>query len=177
VVIDQGVEQELFAHVLEEVLLPPALEHPVSHFDRAQIPSTGDHRSLVSTLGQARHLAQPQLSLQEADRLVVQSVFDLATVKLGRVHDKARLSDAAGLAFAVGQDVEVGQQLGEELGAPAAAVEHHGDAAAADELACLAEDGGEHLDHASVGRSGEHEEGVASLVVDPEVRGGCGASG
>jgi hypothetical protein len=38
-VIDQRVDQELFAHVLEEVLLSPALEHAVGDFDVAQVPS------------------------------------------------------------------------------------------------------------------------------------------
>ena len=43
-IIDERIEQELFAHVLEEVLLSPALEHAVGDFDVAQVPSTGDHK-------------------------------------------------------------------------------------------------------------------------------------
>ena len=38
--INVRIEQELFAHVLEEVLLSPALEHGVGDFDVAQVPST-----------------------------------------------------------------------------------------------------------------------------------------
>src|SRR6516225_10644471 len=46
-VIDQRIEQELFSHVLEEVLLSPAIEHTVGDLDVAQIPSTGDHLGLI----------------------------------------------------------------------------------------------------------------------------------
>src|SRR5262245_48616875 len=42
-VVDERVEQELFSHVLEEVLLPPALEHAVRNLDVTQVPTAGDH--------------------------------------------------------------------------------------------------------------------------------------
>jgi hypothetical protein len=55
-VIDECVEQELFAHVLEEVLLTPTLEHAVGDLDVAQVPSTGNHLRLMAALAQARDL-------------------------------------------------------------------------------------------------------------------------
>ena len=47
-VIDERIEQELFSHVLEEVLLSPALEHAVGDLDVAQVPSTRDHLRLMA---------------------------------------------------------------------------------------------------------------------------------
>src|SRR5437667_431342 len=38
-VINERIEQKLFSHVLEEVLLSPALEHAVGNLDVAQVPS------------------------------------------------------------------------------------------------------------------------------------------
>jgi hypothetical protein len=55
-VIDERIEQELFAHVFEEVLLAPALEHAVGDLDVAQVPSTGDHLRLMAAVAQARDL-------------------------------------------------------------------------------------------------------------------------
>jgi uncharacterized protein (DUF2267 family) len=37
-VIDERVEQELFAHVLEEVFLSPPVEHTIRDLDVAQVP-------------------------------------------------------------------------------------------------------------------------------------------
>jgi hypothetical protein len=51
-----GLSQELFAHVFEEVLLAPALEHAVGDLDVAQVPSTGDHLRLMAAVAQARDL-------------------------------------------------------------------------------------------------------------------------
>jgi len=52
-VVDERIEQELFSHVLEEVLLSPALEHSVGDLDVAQVPSTRDHLRLVAIVAQA----------------------------------------------------------------------------------------------------------------------------
>src|SRR5438105_9137316 len=41
-IVDERVEQELFSHIFEEVLLAPALEHAVGDLDVAQVPSTGN---------------------------------------------------------------------------------------------------------------------------------------
>src|SRR5258708_33867004 len=65
-VIDERIEQELFAHVLEEVLLSPALEHAVGDLDVAQIPSTGDPLPLMAIVAQARDLPQPQLAFEQS---------------------------------------------------------------------------------------------------------------
>jgi hypothetical protein len=63
-VVDERVEQELFAHVLEEVLLSPALEHAVGDLDVAQVPATGDHVRLMAAVAQPRDLPQAQLALK-----------------------------------------------------------------------------------------------------------------
>ena len=55
-VIDERIEQELFSHGLEEVLLSPALEHAVGDLDVAQVTSTRDHLRLMAALAQARDL-------------------------------------------------------------------------------------------------------------------------
>src|SRR5258708_39390192 len=47
-VIDEGIEQELFLHVLEEVLLSPALEIAVGDFYVAPVPSNLDTLRLLS---------------------------------------------------------------------------------------------------------------------------------
>jgi hypothetical protein len=81
-VVDEGIEEELLAHVLEIVLLPPALEHAVGDLDVAQVPATGDDLRLVPGGAQARDLAQPQFAVEEAHRLVVQLVRDARVVEL-----------------------------------------------------------------------------------------------
>src|SRR5271165_5785649 len=55
-VIDECIKQELFPHVLEEVLLSPALENAVGDLDVAQVPSTGDYLRLMAVVAQARDL-------------------------------------------------------------------------------------------------------------------------
>src|SRR5712692_3016322 len=55
-VIDERIEQELLPHVLEEVLLAPALEHAVGDLDVAEVPSTGNHLRLMTGIAQARNL-------------------------------------------------------------------------------------------------------------------------
>src|SRR5260370_9533718 len=53
-VIDERIEQELFSHVLEEVLLSPALEHAVGDLNVAQVPSTRDNLRLMAVVPQSR---------------------------------------------------------------------------------------------------------------------------
>src|ERR1700730_16802113 len=55
-VIDERIEQELFSHVLEEVLLSPAIEHAVGDLDVAQVASARDHLRLMTVVTQARVL-------------------------------------------------------------------------------------------------------------------------
>ena len=49
----ERIQKELFSHVLEEVLLSPALEHAVGDLDVAQVPSTGDYLRLMAVVAQA----------------------------------------------------------------------------------------------------------------------------
>src|SRR3990172_5073412 len=99
-VVGERVEQEFLAQVLEEVLLPPALEHAVGDLDVGEVPPTGDHLGLVPVLAQARDLPETQRALEEADGLVVQAVLDRAAVHRGVAQDEAMRTDAAGLALA-----------------------------------------------------------------------------
>src|SRR5216684_3612860 len=73
-VVDECVKQELFSHVLEEVLLPPTLEHAIGDLDVAQVPSTGDHVGLMAAVAQARDLPQAQPTLEEAHGLIMQKI-------------------------------------------------------------------------------------------------------
>ena len=75
--------------------------------------------------------------------------------------------------LAIGQDVEAAvDDLQEELGAAAAAVEDDGDAALADERANLVEHRRQHLGEGAVGLGGDDEQRVAVGVIDPVVGGG-----
>src|SRR5437870_5842055 len=56
ILIDERIEQELFSHVLEEVLLSPALEHAVGDLDVAQVASTRDYLRLMAVVAQTRDL-------------------------------------------------------------------------------------------------------------------------
>src|SRR5262249_21235189 len=90
-VIDECVEQELFSHVLEEVLLSPAFEHAIGNIDVAQVPSAGDHVRLMAAVAQARDLSQAQPALEEAHRLVVQKILNQSPVELGATADEPPL--------------------------------------------------------------------------------------
>ncbi len=56
----QVVERELVPHVAEEVLLPPAREHPVGHREQRQLVVGRDNRGLMAVVGQATDLAHLQ---------------------------------------------------------------------------------------------------------------------
>src|SRR5262249_33123372 len=126
-IIDQRIEQELFPHVLEEVLLPPAVKHAVGDLDVTQVPSTGNHLGLVTGVAQARDLPQAQLALEESHRLVVQKIIHGAPVELGATPNEAPLMDPTRPADPISQHVEaVLDNRGEKLRAPAAAIEDDG---------------------------------------------------
>src|SRR5260370_1436 len=55
-VIDERIEQELFSHILEEVLLSPAIKHAVGDLNVAQVPSTRDNLRLMAVVRQSRDL-------------------------------------------------------------------------------------------------------------------------
>src|ERR1035438_8312137 len=96
-IVHERIEQELFAHVLEEVLLSPAIEHAVGHLDVTQIRSIRDHLGLMAVVAQACDLPQAQLALEEADRLVMQVVAHPAPIELGAAVDEAPLVDETAL--------------------------------------------------------------------------------
>ena len=69
-VLDERIERILLAQVLEEVLLPPALEHAVRDFNGRKIAPARDDGRLVTILRKSRDLAQAQLSAQQIHPLV-----------------------------------------------------------------------------------------------------------
>src|SRR5215467_7939893 len=175
-VIDERVEQELFSHVLEEVLLWPAVKHAIGNIDVAQVPSARDHVRLMAAVAQARHLAQAQLAFEEAHGLIVQKVVHQSTVELGATADEPPLVDATAMPFAIGQHVEAAlDHFGEQLWAPAAPVEDNSYSSFANNLADLAKHTGHSLRQGGIDLSGDHQQRVAGAVVDPVV--GTGGHG
>jgi hypothetical protein len=157
-VIDQRIEQELFSHVLEEVLLSPAIEHTVGDLDIAEVPSIRDHLRLVTVVAQARDLSQAQPAFEESHRLIMQDIIHPAPVEFGATPDEPPLVDTPTPTLAIGEHVEpVVDHPAEQLCAPAAAVEHHGDPLPADQAAYFAEQPGQGLGQRSTHLSGNHE--------------------
>src|SRR3990167_4671662 len=78
VVLDEGVEGVLLAEVLEEVLLPPAIEHAGGDLDWGEVAARGDDRGLVlAIVGETGDLAQGEQLLPrqaEADVLIGEDV-------------------------------------------------------------------------------------------------------
>jgi hypothetical protein len=60
----------------------------------------------MSIVGQPRDLPQPQLPVEEADSLVVESVLDTLPVDSGRAQLETMCSYLTTLSLAVGQDAE-----------------------------------------------------------------------
>ncbi len=117
-------------------------------------------------IAEAGDLAKAQLAIEEADVLVREFVGDALGAEDGGVGPEAPPREAAEAAFAVGEEVESGgDDVSEELGAPAAAVKDNGDAALPDESAGLLEDLREHGDHPGVRGGGDDEERITSGVV------------
>jgi hypothetical protein len=170
-VVDERVEGVLLAQVLEEVLLPPPLEHPVGDFDGEEVAAERDDGCLVA-IGEPSDLAQAQLAAEESDALVGEPVGDAPAVKDGGVRLEASAREMAEVPLAVGEDVEAGgDERREQRGAPPAAVEDHGDAAFAHQPAHLVDELGQHGHQAGVGLGGDHEERLASGIVHPVVGG------
>src|SRR5262252_5730279 len=157
-VIDQRVDEELFAHVLEEVLLSPALEHAVSDLDVAQVPPAGDHCRLMAVVAQARDLPQAQPALDKTHGLIVQKIVHQALVELGATADEPPLIDATAPALTIGENVEaILDHRGEQFRAPAAAVEDDGDPSLANHLPHLSEQTGHGLRQRRIHLSGDHQ--------------------
>src|SRR6516165_1302835 len=172
-VVDERIEHELFSHVLDEVLLPPTLEHAIGNLDVTQVPSAGDHRRLMAAVAQARDLPQAQLAFEEAHGLIVQKIVNRASVEHGATADEAPLIDATAPALAVGQHIEAAvDHRGEQFRAPATAVEDNGDSSLADDLPHLSEQTGHSLRQSSIDLSGNHQQWVAGAVVDPIIGAG-----
>src|SRR5215472_5219607 len=175
-VIDERIEQELFSHVLEEVLLSPALEHAVGDLDVTEVPSARDHVGLMAAVTQARDLPQTQPAFEEAHGLIMQKIVNRASVEHGATADEAPLIDATAMALAIGEYVEaVLDHRGEQFRAKAAAVEHNSDLSLANHPPHLAKQTGHSLRQGRINLSGHHQQWVAGAVVDPVV--GAGGHG
>jgi len=171
-VVDERVEGELLAQVLEEVLLAPPLEHPEGHLGAGQVAARGDDGRLMPLAREAGDLSKAQLAAEETDALVGEFVRDALAVEDGGLGREAASREAVEAALAVGEEVESrGDEITEELGAPAAAVEDDGDAAIPGECADLFEQLGQHGDHAGVCLGGDNEERLAPGIVRPVVGG------
>ncbi len=127
--------------------------------------------SLVAILGQPRYLPQVELPLQQPDLPIVQEVLDGPAIQRGCTDDKPLLRDGTDLALTVGQDIElVRNHLHKEFRAPSPAVEDNRDSSArAHQASNLLENLWKHFGEGVVGLGRQHEERIASCVVDPVV--------
>ena len=106
----------------------------------------------------------------------MQKIVHPASVELGVTGDEPPLMDATAPALAIGQQVEaVLDHRGEQLRAPAAAVEDDGDPSLADQVAHFAKQPWQGLRQRRVDLPGHHQQRVAGAVVDPVV--GAGGHG
>src|ERR1035437_9831670 len=158
-------------HVLEEVFLTPAFEHPVGDNDIAQVPPARQYGRLLAVVGESRHLAQPEFASQKPHGLVGEKVFHRTAIQLGRPQDESLFGNPPHTALPVGHDVKTHrQQLLEEFGTPSSTVEDDHDApAGTDPVADLFEYRYPHPGHRGVGFSGHDKERLSLLIVDPVV--------
>src|SRR5260370_21948382 len=105
-IIRESIEQILFPQVLEEILLAPAFEHAMSHHDGTQVPAAGHHRRLMAGFCQTSYLTESKCAVEEADGLIMEKIFHPPTVQLGLVQSESLFRDVAGVAPAVGDDVQ-----------------------------------------------------------------------
>jgi hypothetical protein len=127
----------------------------------------------MAALAQARDLAQAQFPLKETYRLLMQVIAHPAPIELGSAAHEPPLVDTRALAFAIGEDVEaVLDHPVEQLGAPAAAVEHDRHAPLADHSAHFSKQTREGFGQCGVDFPGDHQQRVAGAIVDPIVGGG-----
>src|SRR5205814_9604007 len=105
-------------------------EHPISDDDVAQVPSTGQHGRLMTTLTEPCHLAQPKLASQEPNGLVVEEVLHRMSIELGLAQDEPLFRGMPEAALTVGDEVKIHrQQCLEEFRTPSSTVEDDGHAA------------------------------------------------
>ena len=100
----------------------------------------------MAVVAQARDLPQAQLTFEKAHGLIMQKIVHPVPVELGATPDEPPRMDATATAFAIGQQVEaVLDHRGEQPRAPAAAVEHNGDPALANQVAYFTKQAGQGL--------------------------------
>src|SRR5947209_2474692 len=172
-IVCQRINQELLSHVLEEVLLAPAFEHPVGDDDDAQVPPAGQHGRLMTTLGKSRHLAQPKFASQKPYGLVIEEVLHRTSIELGLPQDEPLFGNTPNTAFAISHEVKTHlQQFLKEPGTPSPAVENDGHTpSGSDQFAHLFEYRYQHVCHGGVGFSGHDKERVSLPIIDPVVGG------
>ena len=159
----------MLAHVAEEVLLRPALEHAIGHLLDGPIAAGGHDGGLMAAGAQPAHLAHAKAGAH-AHRALGQLVGELAPIDAGLHAAKHPRGPRRVAALAIAEHIKalLGQLL-EELRAPALAIEHDGHAPLAHQRAHLGQDlGAQHRQQIVVGRGGDHEQRLGVLLVDPE---------
>jgi len=113
-IVHESVDCVFLAEVLEEVLLTPALEHPVRHDDVPKIPTAGEDWRLVAGVSKPGHLPQAEFPLKKANRSIVQTVLNRTAVKCCLADNEPLLRHAANPTLTIGDEVEaVSDQLHE----------------------------------------------------------------
>src|SRR6185295_14983349 len=119
-----SIQSVFLAQILEKVLLPPALEHPVGQQGGPEVTTRSQNGSLMPVVHQAGDLAQPQFAFEQTHLLIRQDVGDAAALLPGGVWAKTSFWNPRVTALAIGQQVEPGRQDRlKELGTVAAAIE------------------------------------------------------
>ena len=189
-VLDQGVQGILHHHVLEVILLPPALEQMIRHLGGGQIrPVRQDHR-LPTVVTQHRDLPHPQIlrssvrprvlprRTQPADpdtRLLIDPVGPALPVHVHVLFLKTVPGHLPPLAATVGDDINAHrQQAPKEFGTEAAPVKQHRETPLGTHQGLdLRHDRLEHQGQVLIHRQRHHQQGHTLAVVDPDI-GGCG---
>ena len=109
----------------------------------------------MTLVHEARDLAQSQLALEQAHLLVRQDIGDSSSVTPGAAGLETFSGDAGVAAFAIGQQIEVVQDLEEEFGAEPAAIKDHREPPLAHQRPDLGQDAGQHFDQAGIGLGGD----------------------
>jgi hypothetical protein len=103
----------------------------------------------------------------------VQKIIHPAPVELGATPNEPPLIDASAPPLAISQHVKaVVDHRGEQLRAPAAAVEDDGDPPLADHLAHLAKHARQGFRQGRIDLPGHHQQRIAAAIVDPVVGAG-----
>ncbi len=85
-VFHEGVDRKLLVHVLEEVFLPPSLEHSERNMQGGKIEATCQDDCLVcAVLREPGHLPQAQFPLHQSDLAVVEVIFHTTSLDASAV--------------------------------------------------------------------------------------------